>query len=247
VAKGSQGSSRAQSDERIGVSPDAKDRRRTWALAPSDFAFLWDECRRCFYRKIVLKQPRSRTSFPKVFNRIDKAMKEAFVGRRSEALVSRAPRGTFGYPDLWVKSSPLILPESDTRCVIRGRLDSLISCDDATKAVVEFKTVEPNEDHLATYGRQLHAYGFALGHPVGKPPQAVSALGIVCFTPQRFVAEATKANLHGDLEWIEVPRDDAAFFEFLEEVVAVLDQPEPPSPSPTCPWCQASIGVQSAA
>ena len=32
----------------------------------------------------------------------------------------------------------------------------------------------------------------------------------------------------GGLRWIEIPRDDAAFFAFLKKVVTLLQEPEPP-------------------
>ena len=38
--------------------------KTAWGLSPSDYAFLWDECPRCFYLKVALKQPRLRTPFP---------------------------------------------------------------------------------------------------------------------------------------------------------------------------------------
>ena len=59
---------------------------RSVMLAPSDFAFLWDECPRCFYLKVVRKQGRPRTPFPKVFGTIDRAMKSFYMGQRAESL-----------------------------------------------------------------------------------------------------------------------------------------------------------------
>jgi len=46
-----------------------------------------------------------------------------------------------------------------------------------------------------------------------------------------------RAILTGSLRWIEVPRDDGAFFGFLAEVISVLDAPEPPGGAPMCQWC----------
>jgi hypothetical protein len=53
-----------------------------WILSPSDFAFLWDDCPRCFYRKIVEKERRPRSPFPSVFGKIDRAMKQHYLGER---------------------------------------------------------------------------------------------------------------------------------------------------------------------
>jgi len=118
------------------------DRPKAWVLSPSDFAFLWDESPRCFYKKVVLKQGRPRTPFPKVFSMIDRAMKDFYVGERAEELAEGAPAGVIGSPDRWVKSAPLLIPGCTSQLVIRGRLDALVACDDDTACVIDFKTAE---------------------------------------------------------------------------------------------------------
>jgi hypothetical protein len=42
----------------------------------------------------------------------------------------------------------------------------------------------------------------------------------------------------GYMTWQEIPYDEAAFLVFLEEVVKVLEQPEPPEAAANCTWCQ---------
>ncbi len=211
-------------------------RTKAWALSPSDFAFLWDECPRC-YKKVVLKQPRPRTPFPKVFTLIDRAMKDFYLGERAEELAEGMPPGVIGSPDRWVKSEALALPGCPSSVVIRGRLDALVACDDDTTGVIDFKTAEPSGNHIATYSRQLHAYAVALEHPSGGRPTSVSSLGLLCFLPDEYEAAERRAALLGEVEWIEIPRDDAAFQAFLCEVAAVLEHPEPPDGSPGCVWC----------
>jgi PD-(D/E)XK nuclease superfamily len=136
-----------------------------------------------------------------------------------------------------VKSAPLLAPGRSKPCLIRGRVDVLVDCDDGTKGIVDFKTTVPKPDHIATYGRQLHAYAMALEHPSGGKPEVVSSLGLLCFLPDTYEAEKGRAGLYGDVQWIEIPRDDLGFAEFLREVVEILDHPEPPPPTPGCSWC----------
>jgi len=95
-------------------------------LAPSDFAFLWDECPRCFYLKVVRKEGRPRTPFPSVFGSIDRAMKSFYMGQRAESLELGMPAGTIGGADRSVRSSGLTIPGSATLGAIRGSLDALI-------------------------------------------------------------------------------------------------------------------------
>jgi len=122
--------------------------------------------------------------------------------------------------------------------VIRGRVDALVACDDRTTGVVDFKTVEAKDQHLAIYARQLHAYALALEHPAAGPPATVSSLGLLAFSPERFEVDGSEAALTGGLTWTEVPLDRLGFMGFLRQVVAVLDQPQAPEPSSSCPWCR---------
>jgi hypothetical protein len=241
MAKATDGVPRAPEPE---LGPLRLDRPRPWALCPSDLTFLWEECRRCFYDKIVLGRRRPSTPFPKVFGVIDRAMKDFCLGERAEAIAPGMPVGVFGSPDRWVKSAPIALPGRARPVVLRGRLDALVACDDGTDAVVDFKTALASDAHIPFYARQLHAYAWALERPASGSPTAVSALGLLCFAPNAFDADKTRAALFGDLSWIDVPRSDRAFEAFLIDVISKVEAPDAPDPSPGCAWCvRASLAA----
>jgi hypothetical protein len=206
-------------------------------FSPSDFAFLWDECRRCFYNKVALGLRRPSSPFPKVFGIIDRAMKDFYLGKRAEALAPGAPAGAIGSPDRWVKSAPILVPGSARPLILRGRLDAMVASDNGTAGVVEFKTAMPNDRHIPRYARQLHSYAWSLEHPVRGQSTEVSAMALLCFSPSTFGATGATAALLGELRWLDVPRDDRSFERFLGEVVAVLEAPDPPPPAMGCPWC----------
>jgi len=208
------------------------------SLAPSDFAFLWDECPRCFHLKVVRKEGRPRMPFPKVFGTIDLAMKTFYLGRPTEVVADGMPAGVINQADRWVRSAGLTLPGSSVVSELRGSLDALVHCDDGTVAVVDFKTAKPKADHAATYSRQLHAYALALEQPFSGPAATVSALGLLCFLPDSFGGDAETAALTGQVEWLGIERDDPSFFRFLIEVASVLDADNPPPASTTCSWCR---------
>jgi len=216
-----------------------------WTLSPSDFAFLWDDCKRCFYRKVVCRQPRPRSPFPSVFGKIDRAMKDHYLGERAESAAEGMTAGVVGGGDRWVKSAPVALSGCLRPFVIRGQVDVLVDCDDGSLGVVDFKTTVPKADHLATYGRQLHAYAWALEHPAGGLPATVSSLGLLCFLPETFDARGPHAGLFGSLEWVEVPRDETGFLKFLHDVLDVLEGPTLPPPALDCPWCALRDGADA--
>jgi len=213
-----------------------------WTLHPSDFAFLWEECRRCFYLKVVSGFPRARAPMPRIFSVIDARMKAWVEGRRTETVVPGMPAGAFEHGERRVESAPLDVPVPDHvyRCRLRGALDALVRLDDGAWAVIDFKTAGRRDEHLARYARQLHAYAWALEQPApgafGVGP--VRRLGLVVFEPEKFARDDGGAvGLAGGLAWLEVPRDDGAFLGFLSEVLSVLAQASPPGGAPMCPWC----------
>lgn len=220
---------------------------RTWKLSPSDFAFLWEECRRCFFLKVVRAHQRPRMPFPGIFSKIDSLMKTHFGGKRTTDFSSALPPGTFTHFGGWVESEPFAFAGRSSRVYVRGSYDTVISFDDGSFGVVDFKTASARSETTPLYARQLHAYAWALERPAaGKPPMApVKHLGLLCFEPDAFGRGADKAHYTGSLTWVPTPRDDVAFEAFLREVAAVLDGPMPAA-APECEWCRYRATVRSA-
>jgi hypothetical protein len=210
-------------------------------LSPSDFAFLWEECKRCFYLKVVQGFPRPPSIFPRIFMVIDSKMNACFDGVRAEGIAAGVPSGVVAYGQKWVQSQPIAAPDSPSTCFIRGRFDTVVAFDDGTYGVIDFKTTGSGAAHLAIYSRQLHAYAYALENPaLGKFALGpISRLGLLVFRPHDFVNQGgDAASLEGSMRWIEIPRDDDAFLQFIGQVISVLEQPEPPESAPSCRWCQ---------
>lgn len=105
--------------------------RTSFRLSPSDFAFLWTECKRCFYLKAHGKLYRPRAPFPTIFGTIDMAMKRHFQGLRTTDLLPDMPPGTFlcEERDAWVESRPITLPNYDASVYIRGMVRNIYCTD----------------------------------------------------------------------------------------------------------------------
>jgi hypothetical protein len=214
--------------------------RHIWKLSPSDFAFLWEECKTCFYLKVVNGIQRPPLIMPKIFMTIDSQMKRCFEGVRTESITSDMPEGIVEHSEKWVQSQPITIPGHISSCFIVGRFDTVVKLDDGTYGVVDFKTSERKAEHLSIYSRQLHAYAYALDNPgPGKPHLSpISKLGLLVFNPDSFTNHLGLGSLEGRLSWIEIPRNNEVFLEFLSEVLTLLEQPFPPDSSPECKWCQ---------
>ena len=215
---------------------------RCWKLNPTDLAFLWEECPRCLYLKIARDFPRPGPSGPAAMTRIDEQMKACCDGRRTETLAANMPAGVFEFGERQVESQPVDvhLPDAVYRCVIRGRLDTVVRLDDGGYAVVDVKAGERRDELLPFLARQLRAYAYSLEHPapgaIALSP--VTRLGLLVFEPEKFGREAGGLGaLSGGLSWIEIPRDDGQLFGLLAEVLSMLERPEPPGGAPLCAWC----------
>jgi PD-(D/E)XK nuclease superfamily len=209
-------------------------------LSPSDFAFLWEECKRCFYLKVVKGFDRPRTAFPTIFGTIDRAMTGCYDGMPSQAIATGMPDGVIRAGQRWVRSRPIDLGMGGRACCISGRLDALIEFSDGSYGVVDFKTSSVGGAHVPLYSRQLHAYAYALENPARGQPilGQVSRLGLLVFQPGGYAHQMDQtAALTGEVRFVEIPRNDAAFFDFLRQVAEVLSLSVPPEPSPSCPWC----------
>jgi len=216
-------------------------RKSNWVLNPSDFAFLWEECRRCFYLKVVTNFPRPRTPMPGIFRLIDSQMREFYAGKQTSGAMPFLPPGTIETSESRVQSAPISVPGHSSTCTIKGKLDTLVRFNDNTYGIVDFKTASPRSEHKTFYSRQLHGYAAALekAAPENLSLSPVTKLGLVVFEPSAFLAShAHSASLTGKVNWIEIPRDDSKFLAFLKEVLNTLELPKPPASSPTCQWCQ---------
>lgn len=210
-------------------------------LSPSDFGFLWAECRRCFYLKVARGFPRPGSPFPRIFTVIDRQMKERFTGRRTETMAPGIPPGVVHASDQWVESVPILLPGRTATAFIRGIFDTVLKLDGGGYAVIDFKTSTIDAGQAAKYSCQLHAYASALEKPAAGrlSLSPVTALGLLVYEPTSFATEGVgAASLEGRFEWIPIERDDSGFYAVLDEMLGVLESPDPPPPGPECDICR---------
>jgi len=213
---------------------------KTWKLSPSDFGFLWNECKKCFYLKVARGYPRPFGAFPKIFGVIDSAMKEYFEGKEISAIVPELPRGIVQAGEKKVESTPIEVPGHDGKCYIYGNFDTVVKFEAGGWGVIDFKTSETKPEKARLYSAQLHAYAYALENPApGKPRLApVTRLGLLCVEP--FAMDRSPDNLYlyqTRPAWIEIKRDDESFMKLLGEVLDVLSLKEPPKSGDRCPYC----------
>lgn len=210
-------------------------------LSPSDLTFLWDECPRCFYLKVAHSASRPAAPFPKIFSRIDKLMKGYYKDLPTGEFSPGLPAGTVRFGERLVTSTPIAIPGRTSSAYIRGKFDSVVEFAGGGYGVVDFKTSETRPEHVAFYSRQLHAYAYALEHPSAGAfaLSPIIHLGLVCVEPvaMQRTADGQIAYL-GAATWLECPLDKDGFLALIDQVLALLEQPQPPEPHPACSYCQ---------
>ena len=214
---------------------------KNYKLSPSDFAFLWEDCKRCFYLKVAKNFPPPRSIMAKIFTIIDGEMRAYFNGKRLEKIIPGFKPGIVEHGEKWVQSKPISIPNQESTCYVKGKLDTVVKFDDGTYGVIDFKTSQRKSEHIPLYARQLHAYAHALENPAPGQFSAgpISKIGLLVYEPSKFsVDKVDSANLAGGLTWIEIPRNDKKFFDFLKDVMSVIDSPNAPGGTPSCKLCQ---------
>jgi hypothetical protein len=212
-------------------------------LSPSTLTFLFDECKRCFYLAIRCNFKRPALPMAKIFTKIDRAMKEHYAGNSGSLISPDLPAGTIFVTEKFIESDVLELPGHHTPIYFSGKIDAFIHFEDGSYGVVDFKTSDVAPHHAAFYGRQLHAYAYSMENPsprkIGQKMGPVTHFGLLYFSPFGMGEETNgRLPLLGQLVWQELQRDDEAFLRFLDEVLTVLELPEPPEADEDCAFCK---------
>ena len=209
-------------------------------LSPSDLTFAYQGCKRCFYLKVVEGISQPSIPLPSIFTKIAGLLKNHYEGKHTNSLHVELPPGMVILGEKWVKSSVIQLPNHDDTCYISGRFDIVVSFDDGTYGVIDFKTGNPSKESANLYRRQLQAYAYALEHPAPKALSLspISKLGLLYFYPSSINQQKLeKLSYDADITWIEVAKDENDFLKFLNQVLDVLESTEAPEHSPSCQWC----------
>ncbi|MFC1984294.1 PD-(D/E)XK nuclease family protein [Chloroflexota bacterium] len=211
-----------------------------YKLSPSDLTFAYEGCKRCFYQKVVNGIAQPSMPLPSIFSKIASLLKNHYDGKPTSELHVDLPPGIVSHGEKWVGSQVIKLPNHESTCYINGRFDVVVSFDDGTYEVIDYKTSKPSKDSARMYSRQLHAYAYALEHPAsGKLALSpVTKLGLLYFYPDNVTQDSVdRLNYGAEIVWVEVEKDEQGFLGFIDEVMGVLELPEAPEYSPKCQWC----------
>lgn len=210
-----------------------------YRLNPSDLTFFYEDCKRCFYLKVVKNLPQPSIPLPSIFSQIANLLKNYYDGKHTSELHIALPPGIVSHSEQNVKSKVIKLPNHEATCFVSGRFDIVVSFEDRTYGVIDFKTGNPNSKSAHLYSHQLYAYAYALENPAinALSLSPITKMGLLYFYPSSIKQQTIeKLSFESEITWIEIEKDQQRFLKFIDDVLNVLELPEAPEHSPTCQW-----------
>lgn len=205
---------------------------KLYKLSPSDFAYLWNDCKFCFYHKVKLNISHSGV-FPSMFGRINSLLQNSIMGKKLQDIIPNLPSGVIEIQEGFIRSKVI----DGTNCFLSGRFDILTKLDDGTYALIDFKITTPDEEKiLKNYSSQLHAYKYALENPANGTPIKITKMGIVSINPDEMKLAGGKVTFTTTPTWHPVNEDMANFTLLITEISKLLNG-DLPSMSEDCKLC----------
>lgn len=204
-----------------------------YKLSPSDFKYLWEDCKYCYWRKVKFGINLPSIGMPGVFSKMNGMLQETIMGMSLDQINPGLPQGKIEHKERFLTSVPI--PQAKS-CYIAGKFDILSTLDDGTYAVIDFKITDPSEDKLHKFTHQLHAYKFALENPARDLPKKVSKMGVVAISPQEISFVDGHIIFKSKPHWYEIEENMDGFYSFIDEVSSLL-KGETPRPAQNCQWC----------
>ena len=208
-----------------------------YKLSPSDFKYLYEDCKHCYYQKVKKGISLPSIGMPGVFSKMNSLLQNAIIGMDLREINKALPTGKIEVKEGFLKSKPI--PPSNN-CFISGRFDIASQLEDGTYAVIDFKITDPTEDKIQKFFPQLHAYKFALENPSYGSPKKVSKMGVVTINPEEISFPGESVIFKSKPQFFEIVEDMDRFFTFISEVSKLLGGPVPKE-NPDCQWCKYRI------
>lgn len=202
-------------------------------LSPSDFAYLYEECKLCYYLKVKQGIERPKSLMPGIFTAINTRLQGLLVGKDLRELSDELPQGVVESQEGFIES--VVFP--NTNVYIKGKYDLLVRLPDNTYLIVDFKLSRPDEEKIQKYQTQLQSYKFTFENPKSDEPIPISKMGLIVMYPDQTKFQDGRAILDFPPRWMEIPQDQELFKKFIAEVNELLEGPEP-AESETCAWCK---------
>lgn len=210
---------------------------KLFKLSPSDFKYLWEDCKRCYYSKVVNGIELPSIGMPGIFGKMSGQVQIMAQKMGTKSLHPDLPDGIFEFKEGYLRSKPI--PPSN-KSFVSGRFDLLAKFSDGTHGLIDLKITDPKEENLYKFSNQLHAYKFALenaqeGDRIKRVPK-VSQMGLLIISPESVEFKSTGIVFNTTPVWIPIKEDMDLFYTFIEGILKVITG-KIPEENESCKWC----------
>ena len=209
---------------------------KTYTFSPSEFAFGYSGCKRCYY-DLKVNKLKINFGFPTIFSKIDTLQKKFYHEKPSRYLNSnKLPDGIIKTDYTKLHKSEVLQDKKDRPFQLRGKIDAYVDHGNFY-SIIDFKVTNLNEKKSLTYMTQLNSYAIMFEYPEKKllKLNPIKNLGIFCF--ERSNIKYNKLpSLEMATQYFEIRRDDNYFFNFITNLIDFLES-DPPNFSDICDIC----------
>ena len=211
---------------------------RIFNFSPSEFAFGFESCQKCYYDKKVYGIA-LRTPFPSIFSKFDSLQKNYYHTKSSKLISPDLEEGEIVANYNKMLYSEVLYDNKKRPFTMSGKIDGYIKHKDSF-TVIDFKTTNINEKKIDTYTTQLQSYALMLQKPRkdSLKLKPINKLGIFCFDPSNISATNGKdCSIYMNTKWFEIKRDDQSLIKYISGILEVLNSEEAPKENPSCGIC----------
>lgn len=201
-------------------------------LSPSDFAYLYEECKLCYWLKIKHGIMPPASIFPGVFSSINSIVQGDMVGKKLSDFGKNLPNIKVIQQEGFVRSKPV----QGTSVYLSGKYDLLCENGDGTHTIIDLKISKPEVGKIDKYKTQLYAYKYALENPEDGCSYNISKMALLIFYPESAKFNQNGAVLDFPAKWLEIPIDEAGFMDFIIKIDLLL-KGDAPAEGETCKLC----------
>ena len=198
-------------------------------FSPSEFAFGYERCKRCYYDQKV-NNIKVSLPFPPVFSKLDVLQKNFYHDKSSDLLGGKIAPGVIKTDYSKTQKSKILEDNKGRKFQLKGRIDAYVKHKD-NFSIIDFKVTDIDEKKIDTYATQLLAYAIMFDQPdVGfLKLNPIKDLGIFCFEPDTIVDYQNTPNFKMKTQFYLIERDDKKMFEFITMVIDMLEGKNPTS------------------
>ena len=198
-------------------------------FSPSEFAFGYERCKRCYYDQKV-NNIKVSLPFPPVFSKLDVLQKNFYHDKSSDLLGGKIAPGVIKTDYSKTQKSKILEDNKGRKFQLKGRIDAYVKHKD-NFSIIDFKVTDIDEKKIDTYATQLLAYAIMFDQPdVGfLKLNPIKDLGIFCFEPDTIVDHQNTPNFKMKTQFYLIERDDKKMFEFITMIIDMLEGKNPTS------------------